>query len=299
MMANAIKNKYEFSVLFEVKNGNPNGDPDAGNLPRMDPDTGLGLVTDVCIKRKIRDYVQVVKENVPGFQIYVRNGIPLETNDKMAFSYLGAMGKDVAEVKRKDPEVDLKIRDFMCQNFYDIRTFGAVMTTFAKKEHNLNCGQIRGPVQLGFAQSIDPISYQDMSVVRTSVSTEREAKEKSSTFGKKAIVPYALYRVDGYISANLAGRVTGFSEEDLELFWEALLNMFEHDHSAARGNMSVRRLIVFKHSSEFGDCPAFKLFDALKVSRKEGIENPRCYEDYHIKLHDSQIPDSVTVIEKT
>ena len=295
-MSEVIKNRYEFVVLFDVENGNPNGDPDAGNMPRIDPETGYGLVTDVCLKRKIRNYVEIVKEDAAGYGIYIKEDVPLNRSDNKAYEYLGVTDKDVKELKKKDPEADIKIRDFMCRNFYDVRTFGAVMTTFVKA--SLNCGQVRGPVQLGFARSIDPIVSQEVTITRVAITTEKDAENKSTEMGRKNIVPYALYRGEGYISANLARKVTGFSEEDLDLLWEALMNMFEHDHSAARGKMSVRELIVFKHSKELGDCPAYKLFDSVEVSRKEGIVYPRKYQDYIVNIHEEMIPDTVKMIRK-
>ena len=298
-MSEVIKNRYEFVILFDVENGNPNGDPDAGNIPRIDPESGYGLVTDVCLKRKIRNYVETVKENEEGYQIYIREDVPLNRSDKKAFEYLNIDADDnkkLKELKKKDPDADLKIRDFMCRNFYDIRTFGAVMTTFVKA--SLNCGQVRGPVQLGFARSIDPIVSQEITITRVAITTEDDAANKSTEMGRKNIVPYALYRAEGYISANLARKVTGFSEEDLELLWEAIVNMFEHDHSAARGKMAVRRLIVFKHSKELGDCPSYKLFDAVEVKRKEDVVYPRKYQDYEVTVHQDQIPSSVEVSEK-
>lgn len=295
-MGEAIKNRYEFVVLFDVENGNPNGDPDAGNMPRIDPETGYGLVTDVCLKRKIRNYVETVKEDETGYGIYIKENIPLNRSDSRAYEYLGVDGKTAKELKKKDPKADIKIRDFMCQNFYDIRTFGAVMTTFVKA--SLNCGQVRGPVQIGFARSIDPIISQEVTITRVAITTEDDAANKSTEMGRKSIVPYALYRAEGYISANLARKVTGFSEDDLELLWEAIINMFEHDHSAARGKMAVRELIVFKHSKELGDCPAYKLFDAIEVSKKEDVVYPRKYQDYTVNIHNEMIPDTVEMIRK-
>ena len=298
-MAEVIKNRYEFVVLFDVENGNPNGDPDAGNMPRVDPETGYGIVTDVCLKRKIRNYVEVAKEDEAGYQIYIKDQVPLNRSDKKALEYLGidADAKDTLKVAKKDdPELDRKIRDFMCQNFYDIRTFGAVRTTFVKGA--LNCGQVRGPVQLSFARSVDPVLPQEVTITRVAITTEKDAENKSTEMGRKNIVPYALYRAEGYISANLARKSTGFSEEDLELLWDAIINMFEIDHSAARGKMAVRRLIVFKHSKELGDCPAYKLFDAVEVKRNEDVEYPRKYGDYTVAVHRDQIPETVEVSEK-
>ena len=295
-MSEAIKNRYEFMILFDVENGNPNGDPDAGNLPRIDPESGYGIVTDVCLKRKIRNYVETLKEDEAGYRIYIKEGIPLNRSDSEACEYLGLDEKGIKDAKKKDPDVDVKIRDFMCQNFFDIRTFGAVMTTFVKAA--LNCGQVRGPVQLGFARSIDPIISQEIAITRVAITTEKDAAEKKTEMGRKAVVPYALYRTEGYISANLARRVTGFSEEDLELLWQAIINMFEIDHSAARGNMSVRELIVFKHSTELGNCPAYKLFDSVEIKKKDGVGAARRFSDYTVTIHEDQIPDSVEVIRK-
>ena len=295
-MSEAIKNRYEFMILFDVENGNPNGDPDAGNLPRIDPESGYGLVTDVCLKRKIRNYVELVKEGEPGYRIYVKEGVPLNRSDNEAYQSIGVTDKSVKEAKKKDPDIDLKIRNYMCNNFFDIRTFGAVMTTFVKAA--LNCGQVRGPVQLGFAKSIDPVISQEVTITRVAITTEKDAEEKKTEIGRKSIIPYALYRTEGYVSANLARKVTGFSEEDLELLWQAIINMFENDHSAARGNMAVRELIVFKHDSELGNCPAYKLFDAVDVHRKEGVICARKYSDYEVTLHTEKIPDSVEVMRK-
>ncbi|MCD8280035.1 type I-C CRISPR-associated protein Cas7/Csd2 [Enterocloster citroniae] len=295
-MSEAIKNRYEFVVLFDVENGNPNGDPDAGNMPRIDPESGYGLVTDVCLKRKIRNYVELVKEEEEGYQIYIKENVPLNRSDNKAFEYLHIDETKRKDLKKNDPEADRKIRDFMCKNFFDIRTFGAVMTTFVKA--SLNCGQVRGPVQLGFARSIDPIVSQEVTITRVAITTEKDAGNKSTEMGRKNIVPYGLYRVEGYISANIARKVTGFSEEDLELLWEAIINMFEHDHSAARGKMAVRELIVFKHSKELGDCPVYKLFESVEVTMKDGILYPRKYQDYEVIVHEGQIPETVEVIRK-
>lgn len=289
-MSEAIKNRYEFVILFDVENGNPNGDPDSGNMPRVDPETGCGLVTDVCLKRKIRNYVETVREGAKGYRIYIKEQVPLNRSDAEALAYLG-VNKDLKAAKKDDPALDGKIRDFMCQNFFDIRTFGAVMTTFVKG--TLNCGQVRGPVQLGFARSIDPILPQEVTITRVSITTEADAEKKGTEMGRKYIVPYGLYRAEGYISANLARKVTGFSEEDLDLLWEAILNMFENDRSAARGKMAVRELIVFKHASELGNAPAYKLFDAVHVERAANVTTPRKYSDYVVTI-DETLPDGVT-----
>lgn len=293
-MSEIIKNRYEFTVLFEVKNGNPNGDPDAGNMPRIDPETGYGIVTDVCLKRKIRNYIETVKEDCIGYRIYIKDGVPLERSDREAFTYLGV--SDEKEAQTKKEEMDAKIRDFMCKNFFDIRTFGAVMTTFVKAK--LNCGQVRGPVQIGFARSIDPVVQQEIAITRVVATTEKDAAKKETEMGRKYIIPYALYRVDGYISSNLAKKTTGFSEEDLDLFWNAVINMFEHEHSAARGNMAVRDLIVFKHDSEFGNCPAYKLFETVSVSRKDESNPPRSFSDYIVNIDEKAIPEGVELVRK-
>ncbi len=296
-MSEAIKNRYEFVILFDVENGNPNGDPDAGNLPRMDPESGYGLVTDVCIKRKIRNYVEAVKEDAPGYKIYIKEDVSLNRSDSSAYEYLGINASNVKDAKKNDPDLDRKIRDFMCQNFFDIRTFGAVMTTFVKAM--LNCGQVRGPVQIGFARSIDPVISQEVTITRVAITKEEDTEKKSTEMGRKSIIPYALYRAEGYVSANLARKTTGFSEEDLELLWEAILNMFENDHSAARGKMAVRELIVFNHSSELGDCPAHKLFDTVEVRRNDNVEYPRQYGDYSLEIHEDRIPSTVELIRKS
>ena len=296
-MSDIIKNRYEFVVLFDVENGNPNGDPDAGNLPRVDPETGLGIVTDVCLKRKIRNYVEAVKEDEPGYKIYVRENAPLNASDKQAYLALGIDEKKVKETKKKDADTDVKVRDWMCKNFFDIRTFGAVMTTFVKDA--LNCGQVRGPVQLGFARSVEPISPQEMTITRVAITTEEDAANKKTEMGRKYIVPYGLYRCEGFISANLARKSTGFSEEDLELLWQAIANMFELDRSAARGKMAVRELIVFKHDSELGNAPAHKLFDLVKVTRKGNEEMPaRAYSDYEVIVDEGALPAGVTCTRK-
>lgn len=292
-MSEAIKNRYDFVVLFDVENGNPNGDPDAGNMPRVDPESGYGLVTDVCLKRKIRNYVETAKEEEEGYQIYIKENVPLNRSDARALEHLKTDGDKIKGLKKEDPELDRKIRDFMCQKFYDIRTFGAVMTTFVKA--NLNCGQVRGPVQLGFAKSVDPVLPQEVTITRVAITTENDAERKGTEMGRKYIIPYGLYRLEGYVSANLARKVTGFSEEDLELLWQAILNMFENDHSAARGKMAVRKLIIFKHNSELGCAPAYKLFDSVKVERREEIELPRSFSDYRVEIA-QELPEGVTCI---
>ena len=287
-----IKNRYEFVILFDVENGNPNGDPDAGNMPRVDPESGYGLVTDVCLKRKIRNYVETKKEGRAGYRIYVKDGVPLNRSDREACANAGVDADKLKEAKKKDDKLDEKLRDFMCENFYDIRAFGAVMTTFVKGA--LNCGQVRGPVQLSFSRSIDPVLPQEVTITRTAITTEADAEKKDTEMGRKYIIPYALYRCEGYISANLARKTTGFSEEDLALLWDAIYNMFENDHSAARGKMAVRELIVFKHDSELGNAPAHKLFELVKAEKKAGVTAPRAYSDYVVTVEEDQVPRGVT-----
>ena len=292
-MAEAIKNRYEFVVFFDVENGNPNGDPDAGNMPRIDPETGYGLVTDVCLKRKIRNFVETAKEGESGYRIYIKDNVPLNTSDREACDYFGVVPDKLKEAKKKDPDLDEKIRDFMCRNFFDIRSFGAVMTTFVKGA--LNCGQVRGPVQLGFARSVDPILPQEVTITRVAITTEADAEKKGTEMGRKYIVPYGLYRAEGYVSANLARKTTGFSDEDLELLWTAILNMFENDRSAARGKMAVRELIIFRHDSELGCAPAHKLFELVTAARKPDVTVPRCYGDYVITVDEAALPEGVTL----
>lgn len=295
-MSEVIKNRYDFVVLFDVENGNPNGDPDAGNMPRIDMETNQGIVTDVCLKRKIRNYVEAAKEDTDGYRIYIKEKVPLNRSDAEAYRACGVDSKTIKTKKKEDEDIDLKIRDYMCKEFYDIRTFGAVMTTFVKDK--LNCGQVRGPVQFGFAKSIDPIIPQEITLTRVAITTESDAEGKNTEMGRKYVVPYGLYRVEGYVSANLARKVTGFNEEDLELLWNAIINMFELDHSAARGNMAVRKLIVFKHESELGNAPAFQLFDRVKVERKDATKPARSYGDYNVVIDEANMPEGVTCIQK-
>jgi len=288
-MSEPIKNRYEFVYLFDVENGNPNGDPDAGNMPRLDPETSYGLVTDVCLKRKIRNYVELAKGNVSPFEIYVREKAVLTTVQGRAYE---AVGKESA----KKGDVIKEARAWMCANFFDVRSFGAVMSL---KENN--CGQVRGPVQLNFGRSIEPIVPLEVSITRMAVATEKEAESQSGdnrTMGRKHIVPYALYRAEGFISAHLAAQ-TGFSEDDLALLWEALTNMFDHDHSAARGKMSARKLVVFKHATALGNAPAQKLFDLVTVDRATDKASPaRAYADYAVTVNTAGVPDGVECIEK-
>lgn len=294
----AIANRYEFVYLFDVTNGNPNGDPDAGNLPRLDPETNRGLITDVCLKRKIRNYTALEKSDgngntAPGYNIYMQEKAVLNNQHKQAYEALG-----IEPESKKLPKEEAKAREltaWMCKNFFDVRAFGAVMTT------EVNCGQVRGPIQMAFASSIDPIVPLEVSITRMAVTTEKEAEKQSGdnrTMGRKHIVPYGLYRAHGFISAKLAER-TGFSEDDLELVWRALTNMFEHDRSAARGEMAARKLIVFKHSNPMGDAPAHMLFDSVKVERAEGEADmpARSFSDYRVSI-DKNIPTGVEVIER-
>ena len=288
-MPTPIQNRYEFVLLYDVENGNPNGDPDAGNMPRIDPETGYGIVTDVCLKRKIRNYIELVKGDAPGYRIYVKEGVPLNQNHVEAYV---AVGLEPGE-KAKPDKVN-EARKWMCANFADVRTFGAVMST------GDNCGQVRGPVQINFSRSIDPIIQQEVTITRQTV-TKIEDVDKERTMGRKHIVPFGLYRVEGYVSAKLANhetKGTGFSDEDLEIFWEALVNMFEHDHSAARGKMASRKLVVFKHDSDLGNAPSHQLFELVKVSRRAEANPPRSYRDYVVEIDTANAPSGVTVIEK-
>lgn len=295
-MSQPIKNRYEFILLYDVENGNPNGDPDAGNMPRIDPETGYGIVTDVCLKRKIRNYVELKQQDEPGFRIYVKEGTPLNAQHKTAYLELEkpVPANDAERTAvRKDTSLVHRLSRIMCKNYFDIRAFGAVMST------EVNCGQVRGPIQLNFSRSIDPIVQQEVTVTRVTVT--KEGEDKTTEMGRKHIVPYALYRVEGYVSAKLANdetKGTGFSEEDLELFWEALANMFEHDHSASRGKMASRKLVIFKHDSELGNCPSHRLFDTVTVERVSAAGVPRKYADYVVKVDRAAVPAGVTVIEE-
>lgn len=282
--ADATTGKHTFVFVFDVKDGNPNGDPDAGNLPRVDAETGMGLVTDVCLKRKVRNYVQVSKNCAEGYDIFIKEKAVLNTLIDKAHE-----DEDVKEAKDKT----MAARDFMCKKYYDIRTFGAVMST------GKNAGQVRGPIQLTFARSTDPIIASEHSITRMAVATEKEAEKQSGdnrTMGRKATIPYGLYVGYGFVSANLA-KQTGFSEEDLDLFWEALKNMFDVDRSAARGLMSAQKLIVFKHDSELGNAPANKLFDLVKIEKKDNNDVPRSFFDYNVTIDTEKLPQGVTIEE--
>ncbi len=292
-----IRHRYEFVYLFDVKNGNPNGDPDAGNLPRLDPETNQGLVTDVALKRKIRNFVALEKENAPGYAIYMQEKAILNNQHQKAWEALG-IPADEKEAFKKLPKEEAKAREitaWMCSNFFDVRTFGAVMTT------GVNAGQVRGPVQLAFASSIEPVLPVEISITRMAVTTEREAEAQSGdnrTMGRKHIVPYGLYRMHGFVSAKLAER-TGFSEDDLALLWRALTNLFEHDRSAARGEMAARKLIVFEHEHPMGNAPAHVLFDKVKVEPANGrVDAPaRSFIDYVVSVELDTLPAGVRVIE--
>lgn len=279
-----IKNRYEFTVIFDVENGNPNGDPDAGNMPRIDPETSAGLVTDVCLKRKIRNFVEIFKEDEPYYNILVKPDKALNTKFTEAYEVIG----EKTGQKGKNPEAVRAARDYICQNYFDVRTFGAVMST-----GNDPCGIVRGPVQISFAKSVYPIFTQDITITRQARTNESD----SATMGRKSIVPYGLYRADGYVSAMLAQKITKFSEEDLELLWKAIINMFEHDRSAARGKMCVRKLYVFKHDSLLGNAPANVLFDKIVIGKKDGVEVPRSFNDYEITV-DKNMPEGVELQEK-
>jgi CRISPR-associated protein Csd2 len=312
-----LSNRYDFVFLFDVANGNPNGDPDAGNLPRLDPETNQGLVTDVCLKRKIRNYVELAKGGVPGFRIYVQEGAILNEKHREAYVAIRPDSEKVAKEKALNPQNDeeaIRLRRFMCENFFDVRAFGAVMST------GINCGQVRGPVQLSFARSIEPIVPLEISITRMAATNEREKVERDKTsedeerrenrtMGRKHIVPYGLYRAHGFMSAKLAER-TGFSENDLAFLWEALAAMFEHDRSAARGEMAARKLIAFKHASALGNAPAHALFERIVVGRVAGDEirlpgDPRLdnmpparrFADYRVEIDRTNLPDGVEILE--
>ena len=283
-----ISNRYDFVMLFDVENGNPNGDPDAGNAPRIDPETSYGYVTDVCLKRKVRNYVELVKEGEAGYNILVKPDKAMNTKFTEAYEECGL------EKGKKGANKDdvLAARDYMCKNYFDVRTFGAVMSTGDDQ-----CGIVRGPVQLNFARSVSPVMYQEITITRQARTTEDRRSTGDTEMGKKSIVPYALYRGEGYISAALAQKVTGFNEDDLELLWQAIVNMFENDHSAARGKMSMRKLFVFKHDSILGNAPSVVLCDKIPVTPKNADVPPRAFADYDISV-DASIPAGVELIEK-
>lgn len=278
----AIANRYEFIMLFDVENGNPNGDPDAGNTPRVDAETGYGYITDVCLKRKIRNYVELVKEGEKGYNILIKPDRTLNAKFTEAYE------EENLPTNKKGANVDdvRKARDYMCRNYYDVRTFGAVMSTGDDP-----CGIVRGPVQINFAKSQSPISIQDVTITRKA----RTKAAGETEMGRKSIIPYALYRAEGYVSASLAQKLTGFDEEDLELLWNAIINMFENDHSAARGKMSMRHLFVFKHDTLLGNCPSSVLFDKVTVTTES--MTPRAFSDYQVNV-DETMPEGVTLLKK-
>lgn len=284
-------NRYDFVFIFDVKDANPNGDPDAGNLPRIDPETGHGLVTDVCLKRKVRNYVELTRQDVNGFDIYFKEKAVLNRTHKKAYDALGL--KPEANRLPKDVEKAKELTQFMCRNFFDIRTFGAVMTT------EVNCGQVRGPVQLSFARSVEPIVALEHSITRSSVTREQDL-EKERTMGRKFTVPYGIYRAHGFISPFLAAQ-TGFSNEDRELLWEAFVNAFQFDQSAARppGSLTVRRLIIFEHPNALGAAPSHRLFDAVEIRRRSGVQVPRDFSDYEVVMGHDGIPEEIKVIERS
>ncbi len=291
----SLTNRYDFVLLFDVKDGNPNGDPDAGNLPRVDAETGKGLVTDVSLKRKVRNYVGLVKEEQPPYEIYVKEKAILNQQHERAYVAIGAEELLKGDSKkRKGGDKVNEARDWMCQNFFDVRTFGAVMST------GVNCGQVRGPVQLTFARSVDPIFAQEHSITRMAVATEAEAEKQEGdnrTMGRKHTIPYGLYVTHGFVSAPLAGQ-TGFSEDDLELLWEALENMFEHDRSAARGEMATRGLYIFRHDSKLGNAHAHDLFERIALARKPDVTVPRAFTDYDVNVNADDLPQGVELIRR-
>lgn len=301
-MSEAIRNRYDFVLVFDVQDGNPNGDPDAGNLPRLDAETGCGLVTDVCLKRKVRNFVEIAKESQPGYEIYVKEKAILNRQHERAYREIGAedelgTGTETDEKKGKEKRKGGKrvddARTWMCGNFYDVRTFGAVMST------GVNCGQVRGPVQMTFGRSVDPIVTSEHSITRMAVATEAEAEKQGGdnrTMGRKNTVPYGVYVSHGFVSANLAAQ-TGFNEDDLSLLWDALKTMFEHDRSAARGLMATRKLVVFKHDSPLGNAPAHQLFDLVKIEKISPSQPARSFRDYEASINRSEVPAGVTLIE--
>ncbi len=286
--------RHDFVLFFDVTDGNPNGDPDAGNLPRVDPETMQGLVTDVCIKRKVRDWVDALRGDEGAYKIYVQSGEALNTKHRRAYEALELESTG----SKQDIETVDKARAWMCQNFYDIRTFGAVMTT------GVNCGQVRGPVQLTFARSIDPVVPMDVTITRVAVTREEDAQVvvgeegetsgKQTEMGRKALVPYGLYRAHGFYNPLFAQQ-TGFAEEDLELFWQALQQMWDFDRSAARGMMACQGLYVFSHESELGNAPAHKLFERIGVCLRDGVDVPRSFQDYEVSVDEQDLPAGVVL----
>jgi len=282
-----ILNRYDFVMLFDCENGNPNGDPDAGNMPRVDAETSIGIVTDVCIKRKIRNYVETVKDGVGGFNILVKTDRALNSKFTEAYEACnlkkGEKGKSVESVEAA--------RQYICQNYYDVRAFGAVMSTGDDP-----CGIVRGPIQINFARSVEPVLPQEITITRQAVTTVKDKETKNTEMGKKNFIPYGLYRAEGYVSALLAKK-TGFDENDLELLWTSIVNMFEIDHSAARGKMCLRKLYIFKHSSPLGDAPSNVLFDKITINKKQDVDVSRNFSDYKIEI-DKILPEGVVLIER-
>jgi CRISPR-associated protein Csd2 len=289
-----LDHRYDFVLLFDVQDGNPNGDPDAGNLPRVDAETGNGLVTDVCLKRKVRNFVGLEKGEEPPFEIYVKEKAVLNRQHRRAYEAIGKVALlDGDDKKRKGGDAVGEARTWMCKNFFDVRAFGAVMST------GVNCGQVRGPIQLTFARSVTPVVSSEHSITRMAVATDKEAEDQQGdnrTMGRKFTVPYGLYRCHGFISAHLADQ-TGFSAEDLGLFWRALLNMFEHDRSAARGLMSTRGLFVFEHDSKLGNAPAHALFERVEVRQNALGAPPRSFSDFEVRVERAGLPQGVQLHE--
>ena len=283
----ALTNRYDFVILFDVENGNPNGDPDAGNAPRVDAESGYGYITDVCLKRKIRNYVELAKEGVPGYNILIKPDRWLNAKFTEAYEAEGLKTKN----KGKNPDDVKKARDYMCRTYFDVRAFGAVMSTGDDP-----CGIVRGPVQINFARSISPVNIQDVIITRQARTTDDRKETGDTEMGRKSVIPYALYRAEGYVSAALANKATGLSEEDIELLWTAIVNMFENDHSAARGKMCMRKLYVFKHDNILGNCPSHILFEKISVKEKENIL-PRAFGDYVITV-DETMPAGVELLQK-
>lgn len=282
-----LKNRYEFVMLFDVENGNPNGDPDAGNMPRVDAETSIGIVTDVCLKRKIRNYVEATQEGQAGYNILIKNDKALNTKFFEAYEACNLKTK----VKGKDKNAVETARNYICKNYFDVRTFGAVMSTGDDP-----CGIVRGPVHINFARSIDPVLPQEITITRQALTTEKDIAEKENTMGKKTFIPYGLYRAEGYISAMLANK-TGFSEDDLNILWDSIKNMFEIDHSAARGKLCMRKIYVFKHGSILGNAPSHVLFDKISVERKADVDIARKFSDYIVSVN-SDMPEGVEFIEE-
>lgn len=285
-----MNNRYDFVYLFDCKDGNPNGDPDAANSPRIDPQDMHGLVSDVCLKRKVRNFTLLAKEAAPGYGIFVQQGSVLNESIAKAHKDLGHDVDPKSDKKKATREQVGSARAEMCKRFFDVRTFGAVMSTGA------NAGQVRGPVQLSFSRSVDSILPLDLSITRMAVTEAKEADSPNQTMGRKNLIPYGLYRCHGFISAHLA-RETGFNEDDLALFWQSLSQMFDHDRSASRGIMAPQKLVVFKHQTALGNAPAHKLFERVTVKRKAGVEVARAFSDYDVVVDKSGLPSGVEVVE--